>query len=150
MKLLNLIRKNKDVGCYSYCIGLKYDRILKETRNQWEKTDINSIAEIVREDLKKIKISSQIVDKTFVPSINEKLLAIRVCILYHDGDYYHDVDYHIVVKKNDGYWYSKFYNLPAKKLATNTNIEIWNWRDTKKIIPRNYYNSKIVYIAVQC
>ena len=149
MKLLNLIKKDKNLRCYSYCIGLKYDRSLKKTKGQWEKTDINKIADIVLEDLNRLKISCKIVDKTFIPSDCEKLLALRVSILWLGGDYYHDVDYHIIVKEHDGYWYSKFYDLPAKRLPPHIDIETWNWRDVKKRIKRNHYNSKIIYIAVK-
>lgn len=151
MKLLDLIiKRNNKVRCYSYCIGLKYDRCLKKTKRQWEKTDVDAIAKIVLDDLKKLKIPAKIVSKNYRPFITESLIALRVSILWMGGDYYHDVDYHMVVKKQDGHWYSKFNNLPPERLSINTNIELWDWRDNAKTIQKNYYNSKIVYIAVKC
>lgn len=149
MKLLDLIRRNKKVRCYPYCIGLKYDRTLERTKNQWEKTDINVIAEIILEDIEKLKITAKIVDNKYIPSGKENLLAIRACIMWQGGDYLHDVDYHIVVKKQDGYWYSKFEGTNPEKLPLGTNIESWNWRDSNKEVPRKYYNSEIAYIAVK-
>jgi hypothetical protein len=150
MKLLKLIKKDKDVRCYSYCIGLKYDRILKEALGRWVKSDINTITQIVMEDLKKLKIPARIVDKNFKPFRGEKLIALRFATLYDDGDYYHDIDYHMVIKKLDGYWYSKFHGAPVKRLEPNVDLSQWNWRDGKKIICKNHYDSEIAYIAVKC
>ena len=150
MKLLDLIRRNNKVRCYPFCIGLRYDRSLEGTKRQWEKTNINSIADIILEDLKKLKIPAKVVERTYMPYINERLLALRVSILWQDGDYFHDVDYHIIVKRSDGYWYSKFYELLPERLPLNVDIDLWDWRDNGKTVPKKHFNSEIVYIAVKC
>lgn len=150
MRLSDLIRRNEKVRCYPYCIGLKYDRSLEKTKRQWERTNIYSIAQIIIEDLKKLKIPSKIVYKTYTPSCDEKLLALRVSILWQGGDYLHDVDYHIIVKRQDGYWYSKFYELPPEQLPKDIDIEAWSWRDSNRVVHKGHYNSEIVYIAVKC
>ena len=150
INLFNLILRERVIRCYPFCLDLNYDRKLGITQAQWETSDVNVIAEVLLKDLRRLKLSCKIVDKTYVPSANEKLLALKVGIMWVHGDYLHYVDYHIIVKRQDGHWYSKFGDLPPEQLPLGTDIELWNWRDSDGEVPENHYNSEIVYVAVKC
>ncbi len=139
----------KNIRCYSYCLGLNYERYPKITKEQWKKADSNVIAKVILEDLKELKITSKIVDKTYIPNINEELLALRAGIKWLSEDIEYYLDYHVIIKKQDGYWYSKFGTLYPERLPKDIDIETWNWRDKKCNIPENRYNKSIVYIAIQ-
>ena len=134
---------------YPYCIGLKYDRLIRITEEEWKTGDVNVIAEALLRDLEKLNMSCKLVNKTYVPMNNENILALRVGIKWMHGDYLDYTDYHIIIKRKNGYWYSKFGQFDPEKLALHVDIESWDWRDKKKKVPKNYYNSGIVYIALQ-
>lgn len=147
MHVFDLVRRNNMVRCYPYCIGLNYDRQISITQKQWEKEDIDVIAQLILKDLRKLEISARIVDKRYVPSAKENILALKVGIRMKHDEYLYHSNYHIIVKKEDGYWYSKVDNLPAEKLPLTTDIESWDWQASNKKAKKKYYNSKIVYIA---
>jgi hypothetical protein len=149
MNLLSFIRKPKIVRCYPYCLGLDYDRQIGIKQEQWEENDIDLIAQLMVKDLEKLKIDSKIVDEKYIPSNNENLLALKAGIMWIYNDYYYS-DYHVIVKKQDGYWYSKFGQLDPERLPLGTDVQSWNWRDSHNKVKENHYNSKIVYIVVQC
>lgn len=149
MNIFDLFLRGKKVRCYPYCLGLKYDRNPGITKEQWEQADVNIIADVILKDLEKIKISAKIVDKTYIPTPKEKLIALKIGVMWMHGDYIHYADYHMVVKRSDGYWYSKFGTLSPEKLPLGIDIEEWNWRDSKNNVPENHYNSEIVYIAIK-
>lgn len=148
INLLNLIMRDKKIKCYPYCLGLKYDREIGITEDQWEKNDINVIVKLLLQDLEKLKISYKVVDKKYILAANEKLLALRIGVMWLH--YFCYLDYHVIVKKQDGYWYSKFGQLDPEKLPLNTDIELWNWRDSNNIVKENHYKGEIAYIAIQC
>jgi len=149
MNLLSFFRKSKTVRCYPYCLGLKYDREIGITQEQWEKCDVNLIAELMLKDLQKLKISSKIVDETYIPSTKENLIILKAGFMWQLGDSSY-CDYHVIVKRQDGYWYTKFGRLAPERLPLDMDIQSWNWRDSNKRVEENHYNSKIVYLAVQC
>lgn|GEM_PF-1210015 len=148
MKLLDLMIRNNKIQCYPYCIGLKYDRSISITDEQWDTKDVNVIAEVILTDLKKLNIPSRIVDKNYTPSTHENLLALKVCMMWIWGKQFYDIYYHIVVKRQDGYWYSKFDNQYHERLPLGTNVESWIWRKEKINTTKKYFNTKTVYIAV--
>ena len=147
MHLLDLIMRDEMVGCYPYCIGLNYDRKITINQQQWEKEDINVIAKLILGDLKKLGIPAKIVDKLYVFSRKENMLALRVGIKMKRGEYLYHSNYHVIVKREDGYWYSKFRNLPPERLPLNIDLESWDWQNSDKNFKRKYFNSKIIYIA---
>jgi len=149
MNLLSFIRKPNIVRCYPYCLGLNYDRQVGIKQEQWEKNDINLIADLMIKDLEKLKISGRIVDETYIPSPAENLLALKAGLMWLHDDCYYYSDYHVIVKRQDGYWYSKFGQLPPERLPLGTDVQSWNSRDSNNRVKENHYNSKIVYITVQ-
>lgn len=150
MKLLNFKKKIGKIRCYPYCLGLEYNREIGITHEQWEKADVNVIAELMVKDLEKLEVTCKIVDKTYTPATKENLLALKLGIMYMNDDYIYCVGYHVIVKRQDGFWYSKFGLLSPERLPFNTDIESWNWRDSNNNVPQHLYSSNIVYIAFQC
>jgi len=148
MKLLDLMTRNNRIHCFPYCIGLKYDRTIYISDEQWDTKSVNVISKVILDDLKKLKIHSRIVDKNYKPTIQENLLAVKLCMMWTRGKQLYDIYYHIVVKRQDGYWYSKYRNQSPEKLPLGTDIEKWIWRKDKHNTTKDYYNTKTVYIAV--
>jgi len=148
MHLFDLARRNKRIQCYAYCIGLNYDRKIGIKQQHWEKEDVNVIAALILQDLEKLNIPAKIVDKSFIPFGKVNMLALKVGIKMKRGEYLYYSNYHIIIKKQDGYWYSKFKDLEPERLPFNTDIELWDWQAADKSIKKKFYNSNIVYIAI--
>jgi len=137
-------------NCYAYAIGLSYALNPGDlSRKKPKFNDVNAVASAVISDLKTLGRSARKI-RGLNASIksNEYRIALKCGKDPFDYDIFNGFlyDYHFMVQHNDGRWSEKHGrngNSILHAFGKNPNNLPWDLGNLK-----NYYNSKIIYLAI--